>query len=240
VKGIIVARELTNIFNFHPFDDGKINPTLRNKQEKHKNISRLFFTAAKGDVKELRRLHRQGEDLFASDYDARTSLHLACSEGHHRVVEYLVSLTDHMPLKERSIKLSPLDRWARTPLDYAITSDHPECAKYLQKVNPYKGCHCASKSGCFRVLNIKKSSICKKRITEFRSPSNPECLSLKAKRLWSPTKGALTKQSISKSMNPPPVRCSSLENVEFSMYEARTVNTRGITKSQIREKFSNF
>lgn len=236
VKGIMVAKELTKIFNFHHFDHlcatnneekGKINPKLRIYQEKYKKISAMLFAAANGDVKELRRLYRQGGDLFASDYDARTSLHLACSEGHHRVVEYLVSKTVHLAPMDRAMKLSPLDRWARTPLNDAISSDYPECAKHLQRANAQKASEHASKSGSFRVLNIEKSNICKKRIEERSSPFQPQSLpytltraSLEARKLWSPMEGALTNPSTGISPSLAYDRSPCLGNVKLSVFKS--------------------
>merc|ERR1719334_1816409 len=101
------------------------------------------------------------------------------------------------------MKLSPLDRWARTPLDDAISSDHPECAKHLQRANAQKGGNNASKPTSFRVLNIRKSVICKKRMAATWSPYFPKSptqnpltrASLRAKTLRFPNEGALTKSS---------------------------------------------
>merc|ERR1719397_1756630 len=102
----------------------KIDPTQRMRQTRHKTTQAMLYAAANGDVREMDRLQMQGGDLFAEDYDARSSLHLACSEGHHRVVEYLVGKIEHLSKMERVARLSPLDRWNRTPLDDAWSSDH--------------------------------------------------------------------------------------------------------------------
>jgi len=166
VKGILVANELTSVFNFHHFDhlkatlydsQSKNDPTLRTRQTHRKKIQAMLYAAANGDVKEMDRLQRQGGDLFVKDYDARSSLHLACSEGHHRVVEYLVEKTQHLSKTERVARLSPHDRWNRTPLDDAWSSDHPACIKILEKANAQRGARQSSK-GSFRVLNLGKQN----------------------------------------------------------------------------------
>jgi ankyrin repeat protein len=45
-----------------------------------------------------------------ADYDGRTALHLAASEGHAHVVEHLIG---------QGVNLSPVDRWGGTPLSDA-------------------------------------------------------------------------------------------------------------------------
>ena len=58
------------------------------------------------------RYNLDGANLVNSgDYDERTALHLACEEGHFKVVHYLVS--------QKDVQLQPRDRWRLTPLDYA-------------------------------------------------------------------------------------------------------------------------
>jgi glutaminase len=47
--------------------------------------------------------------VSAGDYDRRTALHLAASEGLLEVVTYLVAEANTDP--------SPVDRWGGTPLD---------------------------------------------------------------------------------------------------------------------------
>jgi len=166
VKGILIAKELTSVFNFHHFDHLKASlcdkkrkndPTLRTRQTHRKNTQAMLYAAANGDVKEMERLQYQGVDLFVKDYDARSSLHLACSEGHHRVVEYLVEKTEHLSKMEKVARLSPLDRWNRTPLDDAWSSDQPACIKILEKANAQRGTRQSSK-GSFRVLNLGKQN----------------------------------------------------------------------------------
>ena len=54
-----------------------------------------------------------GVDVDKGDYDNRTPVHLAASDGHHQVIELLI--------KEDGLKnINPVDRWGMTPLDYAF------------------------------------------------------------------------------------------------------------------------
>jgi serine/threonine protein kinase/ankyrin repeat protein len=64
------------------------------------------------------------------DYDRRTALHLAASEGHLDVVKYLVSMDAHI---NRS------DRWGGSPLDDAHRHRHTDVARYLRSMGAKSG-----------------------------------------------------------------------------------------------------
>eukprot|EP00804_Cyclotella_cryptica_P007691 CCRYP_001327-RA/>CCRYP_001327-RA protein AED:0.06 eAED:0.06 QI:473/1/1/1/0.6/0.33/6/1300/759 len=57
------------------------------------------------------------------DYDRRTGLHVASSEGHLDVVKYLIS---------KGARVNRTDRWGGSPLDDAHRHRHTEVAKYLR------------------------------------------------------------------------------------------------------------
>ncbi|KAL3809012.1 hypothetical protein ACHAXA_000292 [Cyclostephanos tholiformis] len=57
------------------------------------------------------------------DYDRRTALHVAASEGHLDVVKYLLSM---------GANLRRTDRWGGSPLDDAHRHRHVEVARYLR------------------------------------------------------------------------------------------------------------
>jgi len=50
---------------------------------------------------QVRRLIRKGADINSTNYDQRTVLHMACSEGNLRVVEALLENGAHKNLKSR-------------------------------------------------------------------------------------------------------------------------------------------
>ena len=82
------------------------------KQLRHTLFPPLMCAAAaNGDIDCLVSLSQQGGDFNIPDYDGRTPLHLACSEGHLEVVKYLL-------LNGASVHMT--DRFNHTPLDDAV------------------------------------------------------------------------------------------------------------------------
>lgn len=74
------------------------------------------------DTNKIKNLQSYGADLSAVDYDQRTALHVACSEGSLEVVKFLI--LNGVPVHAR-------DRQDRTPLMEAISIDHHEIIKFL-------------------------------------------------------------------------------------------------------------
>jgi len=59
------------------------------------------------------------------DYDGRTPIHLACSEGHISIAEFLIDAG----LKN----VNPVDRWGNTPLDDARRGGFDNLVTYLKE-----------------------------------------------------------------------------------------------------------
>lgn len=70
-----------------------------------RQTSLLLSNASKGDVAGVKQLLDEGASIDSSDYDKRTTLHLAASEGHVPVVELLL---------KRGANVNPVDRWGDT------------------------------------------------------------------------------------------------------------------------------
>ena len=76
----ITYRRYISFHNFEVFSGlshAKIDPTIRKNENKQAALSDLLFAASEGDVAALILQAVSGVDVFASDYDSRTPLHLA-------------------------------------------------------------------------------------------------------------------------------------------------------------------
>ncbi|CAM6127017.1 unnamed protein product [Calypogeia fissa] len=76
-----------------------------------------------GNSELLRRLVVAGVHVSASDYDARTALHLAAAEGAEGLARMLINA---------GADILAQDRWGRTPLDEALLHNHPPLAELLK------------------------------------------------------------------------------------------------------------
>ena len=128
-RGIEVCKELGARFNFHAFDsligagDGeKRDPRLSKNHLAGDGLVRLCWAASQGDLGEIRSLIATGVDPDTADYDGRTAMHLAASEGQTEVVAYLLEL---------GAATAPLDRWGGTPLSDAERGGHDEIVQLL-------------------------------------------------------------------------------------------------------------
>jgi len=148
VKGGAFCKELVKRFVFHNFDifskdknekteinlskeDSKecnnekyyqINPIRRDDDEE---VSSLLFAAYENDISTIHSLLMRKLDLNISDYDGRTALHIACSEGHTEVVKFLMKHGANPTIK---------DRMNNTPLDDAIRCSHTQIIDFLKKI----------------------------------------------------------------------------------------------------------
>lgn len=87
---------------------------------------RFLHQVALGNCQEVKRLVADRIQLVNfRDYDRRTPLHIAASEGHLAICKYLVN--------DRA-RINRSDRWGGSPLDDALRHKHLECVEYLQSV----------------------------------------------------------------------------------------------------------
>lgn len=88
----------------------------------------LITACASGDIDEVKMLLRNKEGsklaIQKGDYDKRTPLHLACGEGHIKIVELLLNAGADINAK---------DRWGGTPLADAVRSQNAMLVNWLKK-----------------------------------------------------------------------------------------------------------
>ena len=89
----------------------KMHPTIRYKLKGAEMGVQLCGAASVGDLEQVHRLVANGVDVNEADYDGRTALHLAASEGKADVVRYLIECNCNITCK---------DRFGGTPLDDAV------------------------------------------------------------------------------------------------------------------------
>ncbi|CAK7344195.1 unnamed protein product [Dovyalis caffra] len=86
-------------------------------------IGNFLSFASRGDRVGLNQMLRDGISPNVQDYDKRTALHLAASEGHAPIVELLLHYRANVNLK---------DRWQRTPLTDARLYGYRDICRILE------------------------------------------------------------------------------------------------------------
>jgi len=100
----------------------------------HVKVVNLLYASSKGQVEDVKRLLREGVAVDAVDYDRRSALHVAASDGHTNVIAALL---------EARADVNPKDRWGRTPLDEAKPSLAPEACNMLIAAGAVRGADAA-------------------------------------------------------------------------------------------------
>ncbi|KAJ8393086.1 hypothetical protein AAFF_G00067690 [Aldrovandia affinis] len=130
-KSVHFCEELVSTFQLHSFDvRTPFRQVVAYRQWKSESegyqIMNILLAAYRGDVQSLRRYFLSGADVNALDYDGRSALHVAASEGHVEVVRFLIENAGAQP--------SANDRWGNTALQEAVRSNH---AQTVQLLNNY-------------------------------------------------------------------------------------------------------
>uniref|UniRef100_A0A1I8JE34 glutaminase n=1 Tax=Macrostomum lignano TaxID=282301 RepID=A0A1I8JE34_9PLAT len=128
----LAKAELVNRFNFHNFE-GRLKPSSTDKLDPcvkpyeasaHEALT-IFYAAFHNDVAALRRAYLRGYSMQLKDYDQRTALHIAASEGHLATVKFLTDVCGLSPREP--------DRWGFTPLLEAQRFSWPAVEAHLAR-----------------------------------------------------------------------------------------------------------
>lgn len=135
VRGVEFCLGLLKRFSFHYFDcvkgivtsskTSKSNPCKATDSTFQKQLIQLSYSCARGDLASVRGLLHNGAPIHGRNYDGRTALHVAASEGQLQVVHYLVA--------HGGADITAVDRWGGTALSDAEREGHASVAKYLKK-----------------------------------------------------------------------------------------------------------
>jgi hypothetical protein len=86
----------------------------------------VLFCASMGNLRRLKMvLNKAGKTIKTenyADYDKRTPLHIAASDGSVFVTNWLL---------EQGVDVNPLDRWLMTPLEGAVFGDHQDIVQMM-------------------------------------------------------------------------------------------------------------
>ena len=90
--------------------------------------SEVLFCASMGNLRRLKMVLQRAKKTISdepyADYDKRTPLHVAASDGSVMVTNWLI---------EQKVHVNPLDRWGSTPLEGAVFGNHQDIVAMLQK-----------------------------------------------------------------------------------------------------------
>ena len=108
----------------------KLDITISHLRSRHQAIQEIVSAASLGDVDAIKQFEYEAGSsadylqlLQAADYDGRTPLYLAASEGREQLVSYLI---------ENKVNVEPLDRWKRTPLADANAAGHQSIVNRIE------------------------------------------------------------------------------------------------------------
>lgn len=101
---------LTSVWKKHDKDAKDLKLDKDHGQNKEYVSGECCKYASEGDINGLQAMYDQGANINLGDYDLRTAVHLAASEGQLGVIEWM---DDH------KLDLFPRDRWGNTPIDDA-------------------------------------------------------------------------------------------------------------------------
>ncbi|XP_023669625.2 glutaminase liver isoform, mitochondrial isoform X1 [Paramormyrops kingsleyae] len=129
-KAVHFCEELVSTFQLHSFDiRTPFRQVVAYRQWKAESegyqIMNILLAAYRGDVQSLRRYFLSGVDMNAVDYDGRSALHIAASQGQTEAAKFLI--------ENAGASISVRDRWGTTPLQDAVRSNHSHMVQMLQK-----------------------------------------------------------------------------------------------------------
>ncbi|PAA79345.1 hypothetical protein BOX15_Mlig015753g2 [Macrostomum lignano] len=140
LQGRVSARSLhfcellVRQYSFHLYDsllhNRKLDPTGRladSGRARFDAVSTMLYAARDGDIACLRRFYLTGHDINSCDYDSRTPLHVAASEGRLAAVQFLCSVCR----VDRRLR----DRWDLTALDCARILGRSKVEQFLAELD---------------------------------------------------------------------------------------------------------
>ncbi|GLH08049.1 uncharacterized protein GBIM_13372 [Gryllus bimaculatus] len=107
------CERLLDFYCLHPYAHlghaipAREDPTQRPGRHKEEHVIRILCAAARDDVEALECYFLRNMDMNVRDYDGRSALHVAASEGHLESVRFLIEVC--------RVDVNPRDKRGRTP-----------------------------------------------------------------------------------------------------------------------------
>jgi len=136
VRGVEVATKLVQRIKMHNFEvfsglaRTKIDLSRPKYADDMRSLAAIMFAASQGDISSLVSAYNSGCNMTNFDYDGRTALHMAATEGQLQVLQFLIKVCPRDYLNKK-------DRWGTTALDDAKHYGWDDCVGLL------KGAGCA-------------------------------------------------------------------------------------------------
>ena len=127
-RGIAFCKALVERYAIHNYDS-VLKATTKNyltetRYGQQCNEGYLLLEAAgRQDLGQMIRLCARGVDIDFVDYDGRSALHIAASEGAEEIIGYLLA---------KGAYAGMVDRWGQTPAQQAQANGHVQLSKQLQ------------------------------------------------------------------------------------------------------------
>lgn len=112
-----------------------MSPTTRRYADMQAEIGNFLNAASEADTAALASAIAAGTRITSADYDYRTAMHLAATEGHTETVRFLVSNAG----ADLDAVVNAEDRWCGTPLGDAVHNGHDDCAEILEAAGARAG-----------------------------------------------------------------------------------------------------
>ena len=133
VRSIELSKQLVRHFTFHYYDQmngivstssRKVNPLETAKVSAVGLFCSLCYCVTRGDLQGVASFLNSGDvEVNQADYDQRTALHIAASEGRLNMCKFLLAA---------GADLNAVDAWGNRPVDDAVREQHQAVADHLR------------------------------------------------------------------------------------------------------------
>eukprot|EP00002_Diphylleia_rotans_P012828 TRINITY_DN2505_c0_g3_i5.p1 TRINITY_DN2505_c0_g3~~TRINITY_DN2505_c0_g3_i5.p1 ORF type:complete len:955 (+),score=137.49 TRINITY_DN2505_c0_g3_i5:72-2936(+) len=175
VRGVEFCKQLSQRFYFHNFElhqgrypnsslegdqidstrEEKYNPVAEHEVSSLEDIMSTLDAASRGDIRVLQQQLCRGTKINACDYDGRTALHLAASEGQTEAAKYLI---------HHGASIKVLDAFNNSPIDDARRGKFSDIIQGFEKLienwkpRPETSNESDPITRCFRALHLPRES----------------------------------------------------------------------------------